>query len=141
MVAARYSDIIINGGGRKFLMVRAESNKIGESRKVLLTQPALDAIEALREHCEGDELIPARHRNYYYDVIRRAAIAAGWNMDTHSVGLHTLRHSFCSHWANMPGIPLAWVRDWAGHSNLSITDRYVHADEDVMDSTLTKLGY
>ena len=56
------------------------------------------------------------------------------NMETDSVGIHTLRHSYCSHWANMPGIPLVWVRDWAGHSNIAITNVYVRADETQMDS-------
>lgn len=37
-----------------------------------------------------------------------------------------MRHSAISWWANS-GIPLADVRDRAGHSNISVTSRYIHA--------------
>jgi integrase len=36
-----------------------------------------------------------------------------------------MRHSAISWWANS-GIPLAAVRDRAGHSNISVTSRYRH---------------
>ncbi|WP_428102599.1 tyrosine-type recombinase/integrase [Candidatus Rariloculus sp.] len=139
--AAQWEDIITNGGGRSFLKIRASSNKTGTARKVLLTQPALDALDSLRGCSEDSFILPRVGVNHWYHVIRRAAIAAGWDMETESVGVHTLRHSYCSHWANMPGIPLAWVRDWAGHSNIAITDVYVKSDESRMDSVLTGLGY
>ena len=139
--AAQWKDIVINGGGRQFLQVRAESNKTGTGRKVLLTQPALDALAALKDTGDGPHILPAVGINHFYRAIRNAAIAAGWNMETDSVGIHTLRHSYCSHWANQPGIPLVWVRDWAGHSNIAITNVYVRADETQMDSVLSGMGY
>jgi integrase len=39
--------------------------------------------------------------------------------------VHDMRHSAISWWANS-GIPLAAVRDRAGHSNISVTSRYIH---------------
>lgn len=39
--------------------------------------------------------------------------------------VHDMRHSAISWWANS-GIPLADVRDRAGHSNISVTSRYIH---------------
>ncbi len=142
LIAAEHGDIIVNGGGRQHLVIRADSNKRGKSRKVLLTAPALEAIEALREHAEADKLLPsAKHHNDWYNVLRAAAIAAGWDMETNSIGIHSLRHSFCSHWANTPGIPLPWVQAWAGHSDLRVTSTYIHIDESTMDATMTELGY
>lgn len=39
--------------------------------------------------------------------------------------VHDMRHSAISWWANS-GIPLADVRDRAGHSNISVTSKYIH---------------
>jgi hypothetical protein len=36
-----------------------------------------------------------------------------------------MRHSAMSWWANS-GVPLADVRDRAGHFNISVTSRYIH---------------
>ena len=63
-------------------------------------------------------------------------------METDSVGVHTLRHSLLLVIGQtMPGVPLVWVRDWAGHSNIAITNVYVRADETQMDSVLSGMGY
>ena len=40
--------------------------------------------------------------------------------------VHDMRHSAISWWANS-GVPLADVRDRAGHSNISVTNTYLHA--------------
>lgn len=40
-------------------------------------------------------------------------------------GVHTLRHTFCSHLA-MAGAPVTAIRDLAGHSSVVITQRYMH---------------
>jgi integrase len=42
-----------------------------------------------------------------------------------SLRVHDMRHSAISWWANS-GVPLAAVRDRAGHSNISVTSRYIH---------------
>lgn len=54
-----------------------------------------------------------------------------WKPAVKAVGLpglrvHDTRHSAVSWWANTPGIPLAAVRDRAGHSNISVTSGYIH---------------
>ena len=42
------------------------------------------------------------------------------------VTFHSLRHTGISRLANHPSIPLVYVRDFAGHRNLSTTEVYVH---------------
>lgn len=39
--------------------------------------------------------------------------------------LHVLRHTFCSHLA-MRGVPATVIQQLAGHSSLSVTERYMH---------------
>jgi integrase len=42
------------------------------------------------------------------------------------VTFHALRHTGISRLANHPSVPLVYVRDYAGHRNLSTTEIYVH---------------
>jgi integrase len=42
------------------------------------------------------------------------------------VTFHALRHTGISRLANHPSIPLVYVRDFAGHRNLTTTETYVH---------------
>jgi integrase len=53
--------------------------------------------------------------------------------------VHDTRHSAISWWANS-GIPLAAVRDRAGHSNISVTSRYIHVMPGDDDPFLSVLG-
>jgi integrase len=50
--------------------------------------------------------------------------------DDGPVVFHSLRHTVISRLANNPAIPLVYARDFAGHSDLSITNGYVHSIED-----------
>ncbi len=40
-------------------------------------------------------------------------------------GWHTLRHTFCTHLA-MAGTPILKIQQWAGHADISTTQRYLH---------------
>jgi integrase len=50
-----------------------------------------------------------------------------------------MRHSAISWWANS-GIRLADVRDRAGHSNISVTNRYIHVMPGAADPFAAFLG-
>ena len=63
----------------------------------------------LRRNCFRSE--------YWLRAVRKAGIPG--------LRVHDMRHSAISWWANS-GIPLADVRDRAGHSNISVTSRYIH---------------
>ena len=59
------------------------------------------------------------------------SVAREWLEATHTLanvpimGVHTLRHTFCSHLA-MAGQPVTAIRDLAGHSSVAITNDYMH---------------
>ena len=42
-----------------------------------------------------------------------------------ALGVHALRHTFCSHLA-MAGAPVTAIRDLAGHTSVAVTQRYMH---------------
>ena len=55
------------------------------------------------------------------------------------VRLHDLRHSFASH-AVMRGVPLPVVSRLLGHSNLSMTMRYAHVSDELVEAAAEKVG-
>ena len=55
------------------------------------------------------------------------------------VRLHDLRHTFASH-AVMRGVPLPVVSRLLGHSNLSMTMRYAHVSDELVESAAEKVG-
>ena len=99
--------------------------KGGRVRYVPLT---VRLTAALREHrhlrgarvlCEptGEPLT----QKMVQDHMRRAARRAGLT----KVGVHILRHTFCSHLA-MRGAPARAIQELAGHQDLTTTQRYMH---------------
>lgn len=53
-------------------------------------------------------------------------------------GVHILRHTFCSHLA-MRGAPARAVQELAGHSELGMTQRYMHLSPASLDATIRLL--
>jgi integrase len=62
----------------------------------------------------------------YAKAVERAALPV---TEDGPVNFHSLRHTCLSRLANNPAIPLVYVRDFAGHTDLTITSGYVHAVE------------
>lgn len=53
-------------------------------------------------------------------------------------GVHVLRHTFCSHLA-MRGAPARAIQELAGHSELSMTQRYMHLSPAALDAAIQLL--
>jgi integrase len=68
----------------------------------------------------------------FQTAVERAALPV---TDDGAVNFHSLRHTCLSRLANNAAVPLVYVRDFAGHTDLSITNGYVHAEE---SSTITE---
>jgi integrase len=43
---------------------------------------------------------------------------------------HSFRHYKVTKWANTPQIPINTVRLWAGHSSVTVTEKYIHTGDD-----------
>ena len=63
--------------------------------------------------------------------VRRAAQHAGLPHQ----GVHTLRHTFCSH-LSMRGAPVAAIQALAGHADLSTTQRYMHLSPAALEGAI-----
>jgi integrase len=53
-------------------------------------------------------------------------------------GVHVLQHTFCSHLA-MRGAPGRAIQELAGHSELGVTQRYMHLSPPALDAAIRLL--
>jgi integrase len=141
MIALEWRDIDL--AKRQVCVERSDWNgqvtvpKGGRLRYVPLTTRL---AAALREHrhlrgarvfCARDGTPFTRHLVQYR--IKRAARRAAVRE-----GVHLLRHTFCSHLA-MRGAPSRAVQELAGHSELAMTQRYMHLSPAALDAAIALL--
>jgi integrase len=68
------------------------------------------------------------------DYVRRAERRAGLE----KLGVHILRHTFCSHLA-MRGAPARAIQELAGHQDLTTTQRYMHLSPAAIENAIRLL--
>jgi integrase len=141
MIALEWRDIDL--GKRQLSVQRSDWNgeitspKSGRIRHVPLT---VRLTAALRDHrhlkgprvlCQDDGAPLTRQQVQYR--VKRAARKA--NVGD---GVHVLRHTFCSHLA-MRGAPARAIQELAGHSELGMTQRYMHLSPAALDAAIRLL--
>ncbi len=94
----------------------AARTKSGRWRELPLNASAIAALE----HLGPDLLIPGMRPDSLTQAFERCATRAGIGGN-----LHRLRHTFCSHLV-AAGVPLRTVQVLAGHSSITVTERYAH---------------
>lgn len=118
---------------------RTGTPKGGQSRRIPLTtrlQEALAAVKHLRGkrllwQSNGDKVQVTTLQSWMEVATKRAGLPPSRN-------IHKLRHTFCSHLA-MQGVPMRAIQEWAGHSDLKTTQRYMHLSPHGMDSMIHRL--
>jgi site-specific recombinase XerD len=68
-------------------------------------------------------------------MMRRAARRANVKL-----GIHILRHTFCSHLA-MRGAPVRAIQELAGHEDLTTTQRYMHISPAAIEGAIRLLDH
>jgi integrase len=113
--------------------------KNGKGRKVKIPAAIADELREIVRSRElnSDELFFGRggthmSREHFGQIWRQAQREAGI---TPPCRVHDLRHTAISWWL-ADGMPLSTVRDRAGHWNISVTSRYIHAIDDAEDDAL-----
>jgi integrase len=129
MVSLEWRDIDLKAGWlsvkRSDWLGHVTVPKGGRSRHVPLTRSLTAALTAHR-HLRSDRVLCQADgspitRDRVIKAIRAAERAAGLR----EAGVHTLRHTFCSHLA-MRGAAAGAIQAIAGHANLSTTQQYIH---------------
>jgi integrase len=141
MIALEWSDVDL--AKRQVCVQRSDWNgqvtspKGGRLRYIPLT---VRLAGTLREHrhlrssrvlCQTDGKPMTRQQVQYR--MKRAARRANVRE-----GVHVLRHTFCSHLA-MRGAPARAVQELAGHSDLAMTQRYMHLSPAALDAAIQLL--
>ena len=114
--------------------------KNNESRRIPMNK-ALE--EALRRHPRrlGSPYVFANANGEPYDNIRKSLSSATQRAGIDGgVGLHQLRHAFCSH-ALMSGSDPRTVQRWMGHKDLKTTLKYAHVSPDHEKAAIQRLQY
>ncbi len=112
--------------------------KSGTPRRISMTSRLAGALNAHR-HIRGKRVLcdrkgkPLTLRDVQR-LIRRAERLA--TLD--HIGVHALRHTFCSHLA-MRGAPAKAIQELAGHSELVTTQRYIHLSPAALDAAVRLL--
>ena len=71
-------------------------------------------------------------------VIQKRVRRAARRGEVENVGVHVLRHTFCSHLA-MRGAPARSIQELAGHQSLGMTQRYMHLSPAALDAAIQLL--
>ena len=106
----------------KILSTDEERTKSGKWRHIPLTEGARIALEALPK--DGQYVVPRMTPESLSWACIKDAKRAGIGG-----GIHTLRHTYISHLV-MAGVPIRTVQTLAGHSAVSVTEKYAHLAPD-----------
>ncbi len=100
------------------------SPKSGKSRRVPMTR-RLAAHLFERRTGKGRIFRREDGKTYSAETVRSAVKLAAKRAGLAKVGVHILRHTFCSHLA-MRGAALIEIKELAGHQSVITTQRYMH---------------
>lgn len=115
-----------------------EDTKNGKSRVVPLTRRADRSLHLLQKHPLWQQVT----RGARTSKVRKAS-AKDWcvkqftklrnDCELPDVSLHTLRHT-CASRLVQAGVPIYEVKEWLGHSSVTVTERYAHLAESSLKS-------
>jgi site-specific recombinase XerD len=71
-------------------------------------------------------------------MVQSRMLRAARRAELNKTGVHILRHTFCSHLA-MRGAPARAIQELAGHSELTMTQRYMHLSPAALDAAIQLL--
>jgi integrase len=114
---------------RKRLTVRAEAAKDSETRVVPLNEEALIVLKDWKkQQPQATGLIFPNKDGERLTTIKTALRKLLNDARISGAGLHSFRHTFGTKLANS-GTPLPTVRDLMGHSDITMTARYLHSED------------
>jgi site-specific recombinase XerD len=123
--------------------IRVEQGKGRKDRYTALPESVLRELESYWRACRPQGWLFPSTRNpsqpmpdgtaqkIFYDAVARARLQD-------KGGIHSLRHSFATHWIEA-GIPLFVLKRMLGHTSLSTTAKYVHLSREFLTSIKSPL--
>lgn len=115
------------------------NTKSGADRKVPLSSTALDVLQRRADERDSDAspyVFSHSEGQITADYLSRAFKKYARKAGIEDAHLHLLRHTACS-WLAERGVPVEAIRRFAGHSTISVTERYMHLADDVYADKIT----
>ncbi len=110
-------------------------------REVPLTERAAAALEACLAKSRSEWVFTGkggkRHLTRHYPSEMFRVIRDAMNLD-HEMVMHSTRHTFCTRLGNA-GCDAFTIQRLAGHSSITISQRYVHSDQEAKLSAIALL--
>ncbi len=122
----KWSDVSLQ---RREIVLRASTTKTGTRRHLPLNKAAMRALEAWKSELDNvvnlhGLVFPGPTGGPMFSI-KKAWATQCRDAQVTDFRLHDCRHDFCSRLV-MSGISLYTVRDLAGHSSITLTERYAH---------------
>jgi integrase len=142
MIALEWRDVDLSK--RQLCIQRSDWNgqvttpKGGRLRYVPLTTRLAAAFRDHRHLRSSNVLCQDDGQPLTRQMVQYRVLRASRRGKLSQVGVHILRHTFCSHLA-MRGAPPRAIQELAGHRELGMTQRYMHLSPAALDSAIRLL--
>lgn len=124
---------------RAVLTIRAEVAKSGKTRRIPLNAVALECLKNLRAQSTGEELLfPSPQGGGKLTDIKKLWASLMKDASIQGLRLHDLRHTFATR-CLQAGADVKTVSELLGHSDISITSRYLHSDDTVKAAAVARI--
>ncbi len=136
----RWEDVNWKAGELNVVSREAHHTKNYQSRRIPMNEALVEALQRHPRRLDSPYAFCNREGQPYdniYKALASAALRAGIG---DGIGLHQLRHAFCSH-ALMQGIDARTVQKWMGHRDLKTTLGYAHVSPDHERAAIQRLQY
>lgn len=129
---------------RAYIQVKGKGSKV---RKIPFSRKAQEAIQHYIDNKPAEAGMEILFRVYHYRTKEYTTMNADWVKHelkdlSDFVGIkftaHSFRHYRITQWANNPRIPITSTQLWAGHTMLTVTQRYIHIRDD--DALIAAFG-
>ena len=111
------------------------TTKNGTDRRVPLSDTAASVLERLAEDGADGYVFTTSSGGLTGDYASHAFLRYARAAGIHDCHFHHLRHTACS-WLAQRGVPTEAIRRFAGHSSITVTERYTHVGDDLYSSAI-----
>jgi integrase len=136
----RWEDINWKAGELNVVSREGHHTKNYESRRIPMNKTLAEILRRHLHRLDSPYAFCNRDGQPYDNIYKALGSAAERAGIADGVGLHQLRHAFCSH-ALMQGIDPRTVQKWMGHRDLKTTLRYAHVSPDHEKAAIQRLRY
>lgn len=135
LVNLKWDAVDLSSGTLTVANTESFTTKSGADRKIPLSETAKAVLQRAEAGldceyvftCSNGQISP----DYLSQAFKKYALKAGLK----GVHLHHTRHTACS-WLAQSGVPIEAIRRFAGHSTITVTEKYMHLSDNVFNSSI-----